>query len=96
MEMRLYLANFDADFHDLRASTTTNERYHDPVSYQSSQQLAQQLLQEQSPGVIYRSVRHPGGECVACFRPRLVQRVRAAGHFEYLWTGSSTPSIRKI
>jgi RES domain-containing protein len=96
MQMRLYLANFDAEFHDLRPRTAANEPYHDPLSYEASQGLAHSLLLQRSPGVIYRSVRHPGGECVACFRPKLVQRVRASTHYEYTWAGGPEPVIRKI
>jgi hypothetical protein len=96
MQMRLYLANLEGDFHDVRPVTRANREYHQPDSYEPSQRLAARLLAEGSPGVIYRSVRHPGGECVACFRPRLVQRVRVAGHFEYRWNGMPEPSITRI
>jgi hypothetical protein len=96
MQMRLYLANLEGDFHDVRPATRANREYHQPDSYDASQRLAARLLAEGSPGVIYRSVRHTGGECVACFRPRLVQRVRVAGHFEYRWTGMQEPSIARI
>jgi RES domain-containing protein len=96
VQMRLYLANFDAAFFDVRPDTRANRPFHDPASYVESQRLGAKLLEEGSPGVIYRSVRHPGGECVACFRPKLVQRVRVGGHFEYRWTGTSQPSIIHI
>jgi hypothetical protein len=96
MQMRLYLANFDAEFYDLRPDTPANRPFHDPESYVESQRLGAMLLQDGTPGVIYRSVRHPGGECLACFRPRLVQRVRVGGHFEYRWSGGPEPSISRI
>jgi hypothetical protein len=47
-------------------------------------------------GVIYRSVRRTGGECVACFRPALVANVRPGSHYEYCWEGTAKPVIRKI
>ena len=55
-----------------------------------------ELLEAGSNGVIYRSVRHAGGECLACFRPTLVANVRSIAHFEYRWTGTRTPQIRKL
>jgi hypothetical protein len=92
LQMRLYQADFSAPFHDLR----TESRYHNPDSYTESQALAVQLLEAGSNGVLYRSVRHPGGECVACFRPHLVTNVRPCAHFEYVWSGGRAPSIRQI
>jgi len=96
VQMRLYLADFHALFHDVRARTRENARYHDPVRYTKSQALARQLLEEGSNGVIYRSVRYPGGECLACFRPALVTNVRIRAHFEYHWRGGRKPEIRRL
>lgn len=53
-----------------------------PECYRSSQQLARHLLSEQANGVLYPSVRHPGGICVACFRPALVYKPRRGKRYE--------------
>ena len=42
LEMRLYLADFHAGFHDVRANLPENEPLHDPVSYSASQALARE------------------------------------------------------
>lgn len=96
MQMRLYQAEFHATFHDVRAKAPENIPYHHPVSYTASQALARRLLADGSNGVIYRSVRHPGSQCLACFRPALVANVRIAAHFEYRWEGTRTPQIRLL
>jgi hypothetical protein len=97
LQMRLYLADFHAAFHDVRADVPENLPYHDPVSYTASQALARRLLDEGSNGVIYRSVRRPDGECLACFRPALVGNVRPGPHYEYRWREiSRRPSIRRL
>jgi hypothetical protein len=96
VEMRLYLADFDAPFHDVRARTPEHAPLHDPVSYAASQAFARELLAAGSNGVIYRSVRRRGGECLACFRPALVGNVRPDAFFEYRWEGTRTPGIRRI
>jgi hypothetical protein len=96
MQMRLYLANVHAVFHDVRANAPRNAAYHDPLSYAASQALARHLLADGSNGAIYRSVRYTGGECLACFRPALVTNVRIAAHFEYRWPGTRTPQIRLL
>ena len=69
---------------------------YDPDDYSESQALARQLLQAGSNGVVYRSVRDPEGECIACFRPPLVRHVRAGGHYEFRWEGRPDPVIRKL
>jgi hypothetical protein len=70
-----FLADFRGQFHDLR-----NDRHFrnclDPNSHSPSQQLATRLLQHGSAGIVYPSVRHKSGTCIACFRPALVNNVR--------------------
>src|SRR5688572_21263184 len=94
LQVRLYLADFDCELHDVRPKLPEQVPLHDPVSYAASQAFARELLATGSNGVIYRSVRRVGGECIACFRPQLVLNVRPDAHFEYLWEGTRQPSIR--
>lgn len=70
-----YLADFRADFHDIRDDSEFAGCL-DPASYENSQLLAWELLRGGSAGIVYPSVRHVGGTCVACFRPALVNNVR--------------------
>ena len=53
-----------------------------PQCYAPSQLLARQLLAQQSNGILYPSVRHKGGTCLACFRPALVYGPRRAERYE--------------
>jgi hypothetical protein len=97
-----FLADFTAGFHDLRhapafAKAPAPKRGFraclDPASYVASQDLAERLLNAASLGVIYPSVRHAGGTCVACFRPALVSNVRRAGRYRFTWSGTSDPVV---
>jgi hypothetical protein len=88
-----YMADFTADFHDLRAATPGMRAALDPDSYVESQALAEHLLEADSLGVIYPSVRHAGGTCVACFRPALVANVRRGKTYRFTWRGSPEPVI---
>ena len=72
---REYLADFRGGSQDIRKNTEYASCL-DPASYVASQQLARELLYQGSAGVIYPSVRHRGGTCLACFRPALVVNVR--------------------
>jgi RES domain-containing protein len=94
VQMREYLADFDTSFHDVRASPVY-DAHHDPDSYAAGQTLCAELLASGSNGVLYKSVRHPGNICIACYRPALVLNVRQGNHFEYTWAGGN-PSVRQI
>jgi RES domain-containing protein len=82
-----YLADFAADFHDLRGDTVRFARFLKPgpipECYQPSQQLAAGLLDQGANGIVYPSVRRAGGTCVACFRPALVYHVRRDARLEF-------------
>jgi hypothetical protein len=100
-----YMADFRAEFHDLRTSDVQGQERHgkteyedvlSPVSYIASQVLAAELLQLGSSGIVYPSVRRPSGICIACFRPVLVINVRKGDTFTFVFPDSSTPpTIRR-
>jgi hypothetical protein len=73
-----FLADFRGEFHDIRGDSRFAKCL-DPDSYATSQKLARELLDSGSAGVVYPSVRHGGGTCMACFRPALVNNVRRSG-----------------
>ena len=87
-----YLADFSSNFHDIRGDA----QYVDclaPDSYVASQELAETLLKNEALGIIYPSVRHTGGTCLACFRPALVGNVRKAKTYLFTWNGTTSPVI---
>ena len=87
-----YLADFSAEFHDLRRGG-----FHaclNPDSYVASQELAEQLFQAGSLGAFYPSVRKLNGVCLACFRPALVTNVRKGDCYIFRWEGNPKPSVR--
>lgn len=94
VQMRLYHADFDAAFHDVRGGDWS--RVLDPDDHQPGQALGRRLLDTGSNGVVYPSVRQQGGECVVSYRPRLVTNVQVGGHFEYRWRGSPDPEIVRL
>jgi hypothetical protein len=95
LEMREYIAVFSGTFHDVRSNRAEYLPLH-ADSYDASQRLGRELFDAGSNGVVYRSVRRPGGTCLACFRPRLVTGVRVGGHFEYRWQGAAAPVVRRL
>ena len=89
------LADFNSTYHDIRGIDAFSGCL-DPASYIESQKLATDLLDSGSMGVIYPSVRHQGGVCLACFRPALVGNVRKGQAYRLTWSGSPTPVIEPI
>jgi hypothetical protein len=90
-----YTADFSAEFHDLRSSKRF-ARYLDPESYIASQELADELLENGSLGVVYPSVRDRGGTCLACFRPALVMNARKGSTYRFAWSHDTVPKITKV
>lgn len=96
MQLRLYQADFSASFHDIRGGGRAFADLYHPDDYRRSRALARDVLDTGSNGIVYRSVRHDGGECLACFRPLLVQNVRVAAHYELRWEGRRTPRVIRL
>lgn len=73
-----FLADFRGKFHHLDPDEQRSCSQAEPIPacYRAPQQLAERLLFEGSLGIVYRSVRHPSGTCIACFRPALVLNPR--------------------
>lgn len=88
-----YLADFRHDFHDLRGDSDFAECLH-PGSYAASQALGVQLLTAGSAGLVYPSVRHTDGICIACFRPPLVLNVREGPMVTFTFRGAEITDVR--
>jgi RES domain-containing protein len=90
-----YLADFSAELHDIRG----DHRFASclaPESYLASQNLADQLLDAGSLGVVYPSVRRAGGTCIGCFRPALVMNVRKGRTYRFAWRRGARPEISMV
>ena len=73
-EYQDFLADFAGRFHFLDRGEMRKCLRPEPVPecYSAGQALAAALLNDGAEGLVYPSVRHGGGTCVACFRPALV------------------------
>ncbi len=96
LDMRTYLADVTERFHDIRGRRSAMPEIYDPDSYVSSQGLGRALKLSGSNGIVYESVRHPTGECLAVFRPRLIQNLRQGMHLRYMWDGTSISRIYEL
>ena len=93
LPMRLYHVAVSASLHDLRPRLPAFEACHDPDSTVASRQLAGRLRGAGSPGVVYRSVRHPQGHCVGLFDPRGARHCLHAAYLLYAWDGQAFTDV---
>jgi hypothetical protein len=93
LPMRLYHVAIAAQLHDLRARNPDFDACHDPDSYAASRRLAAALRAAGSAGVVYRSVRHAGGQCVGLFTPLGARQCVHAAYLLYAWDGQHFSDI---
>jgi hypothetical protein len=89
-----FLADFRGKFHDIRDDRAFVNCL-DLGSYAASQQLARELLEAGSGGVVYPSVRHKAGTCIACFRPALVNNARKGPRVSITFKNAFAPPVIK-
>lgn len=93
LDMRVYAVDLEAGLHDIRGGNPIYRDIHDPDTYLASQALALTLRADGSDGIAYDSVRHPGGDCAAIFRPRLLSNCRQERHLCYVWDGTAISAV---
>lgn len=84
IDLRLVTARLVMPLHDLRDA---GPGVHDPEHYGLAQAWGRALRAAGSWGVLYRSVRHAGGECAGIFRPRALAPAQATRHLALHWDG---------
>lgn len=88
LDMRVLVATLDAPLHDVRGLRGARPELYRSDDYAAPQALARALRAGGAWGIAYDSVRHPGGECAAVFRPRALADCKQGMHLTYVWDGS--------
>ncbi len=84
IDLRCYVAQIQVPLLDVRDITDV----HDPDSYAAAREFARTQRGGGLAGLLYRSVRHPGHECVAVFRPPAIRLpVMQGPHITLCWDG---------
>ena len=95
VEMRQYIGKIQRPLHDGLDGRLGTEVL-DPESYAAGQALGAALRQAQSWGLSYPSVRDPGGQCAALFRPPAMSAVRQSKHFSFHFDGQRIVSVVEL
>jgi hypothetical protein len=93
-QYRELIGVIDAELHDLRGGDPEFDEFLDPDDYRAPQQLARELRALDANGVVYPSVRHPGGECVAALWPNVVGIPVQGRALAYHFDGTRVDLIR--
>jgi hypothetical protein len=94
-QFREIVLDLDASLHDLRFLDRTDPVL-DPNDYAASQTLGSSLRALGSDGIVYPSVRQPGGECVGLFYPDRVSLPTQGRHLDYHWDGVRVDLYRDV
>jgi hypothetical protein len=86
--MRVLVGEVDEEFDDVAAlAEPQRSQVLATSSYAASQSYAAACRAEGSMGLVYPSVRRPGGGCLAAFKPKAVRIPRQERHLQYRWNG---------
>jgi RES domain len=91
IDMRAYVGRPIKPYLDVRGSKY--DALHDPDNYAPSQAFAKPLRDAGEWGLVYRSVRHDGGECIAAFKPQAVSIPIAGAALAYVWDGERISKV---
>jgi hypothetical protein len=86
---RSYKGTLNKVMHDIRGGGFTHLLRPDAKHYGRSQAFARALRSAGSNGIVYPSVRHATGECLAAFWPNVVTIPSQERHVELKWDGST-------
>ena len=92
-QFRELVLDVTATVHDCRGLPSSNPVL-SPDDYMASQALAVGLRGSGADGLVYPSIRNPGGECVGLFYPDLASRPVQARHLDYHWDGARVDFYR--
>ena len=93
----MLVGRIDARFHDLATLPRCGAaRLLDPDSYAASQPFGARLREAGSNGIVYPSVRHRGGRCVAAFRPKAVGLPVQTKHLKYHYDGQRVVRVFRL
>ena len=91
-QFRELIGSVDADLDDVSGMA---DLLHTD-DYAASQVFGAQRRAAGSNGIIWPSVRYPGGSCIAAFWPDVVPIPAQGGHFAYHWNGAAVDYVKLI
>jgi hypothetical protein len=92
--MRVWSGSVQRALHDIRLGhDTLHDAAPDPRDHPQAQAFGRALRARGAWGILYRSVRHAGGECIAAFRPPAISLPVQGAHLVYVWDGDRVTHV---
>ncbi len=89
--MRVYVGKINQALHDIRSDEY--DHLHQPNDWTPSQAFGHEMKTLNSWGIVYRSVRDLGGECIAALRPATISPPKQGAHLSYVWDGNQITHV---
>ncbi|OVE77995.1 hypothetical protein BVX98_01520 [bacterium F11] len=96
LPMRVVVASLKGQLHDIRKIKRKHPKLYSRTNYTQSQAFGRDLWNQGSEGIVYKSVRHPKGECVAVFIPSILSHCREERALLYEWNGRKITKIYEL
>lgn len=87
LDMRCYVGKIERPLEDIRGRRFRHLQEPDLGTWPVCQAFGSARREAGAIGLLYRSVRRKGGECIAGFRPRAVSLPVPGQQFRYCWNG---------
>jgi len=95
-EVRQLVGTVDTDLVDLRGPGFASLLDPDIARYPLPQSFALEQKALERNGIVYPSLRHDGGECIAIFYPDAVSPPVQADHYRYHWNGDRVDFAQQL
>ena len=93
VSMRVYVGQVLQPMRDVRGGDF--DHLHQPNDWAPGQAFGREMKAVNAWGIVYRSVRDPGGECIAALRPLAVSSPKEGAHLSYVWNGEQVIQVYK-
>ncbi len=91
-QFRLLVGSVDADLTDVNDVPGVLHA----SDYRLSQKTGAEIRASGSDGLVWNSVRCPGGECLGAFWPDVVSIPLQSSHFSYHWNGDRVDFVKRL
>lgn len=96
LDMRCYVGKVETALEDIRGRRFVRLQDPDLASWPVCQAFGSQRRDAGAVGLLYKSARHMGGECIAGFYPRAVSLPVQGQHFRYCWNGERVDRVMTV
>jgi hypothetical protein len=96
LDMRCYQGTVETSLEDVRSPRFTRLQNPDLRTWPVCQAFGADRRDAGAGGLLYRSVRFKGGQCIAGFRPRAVSLPVQRQHFRYCWNGERIDRVLTV